>query len=195
MELCDDNFNKFTLFYSNLNIVSNIFYLITGILLLIYKYYFFGIFFTVVSIISSIHHYYNNNLVTCHKIQGREVHSYLSNLDVGSVNILLVILLIYLFKIDRKRKILHLLSIIICGIIGIVLFFYSQFVYKGYIKKENKLEKYNKNILQKKQKKEIIIKYKREIVYGKILYETIHSIWHVITGLVGVIAALFIINK
>lgn len=194
MELCDDNFNKFTLFYSNLNIVSNIFYLVTGILLLIYKYYFFGIFFTMVSIISSIHHYYNNNLVTCHKIQGREVHSYLSNLDVGSVNILLVILLIYLFRIDRKRKILHLSLIIICGLIGIVLFFYSQAVYKKYVKQEEDLEKYNK-IPQKKQKKEIIIKYKREIVYGKILYETIHSIWHVITGLVGVIAALFIINK
>lgn len=194
MELCDDNFNKFTLFYSNLNIASNIFYLITGILLLIYKYYFFGIFFTVVSIISSIHHYYNNNLVTCHKIQGREVHSYLSNLDVGSVNILLLIMLIYLFRIDRKRKILHLSSIIICGLIGIVLFFYSQSVYYKYEKQENDLKKYNK-IPQKNQKKEIIIKYKREIVYGKILYETVHSIWHVITGLVGVIAALFIINK
>ena len=194
MELCDDNFNKFTLFYSNLNIASNIFYLITGILLLIYKYYFFGIFFTVVSIISSIHHYYNNNLVTCHKIQGREVHSYLSNLDVGSVNILLVIMLIYLFRIDRKKKILHLSLIIICGLIGIVLFFYSQTVYYKYEKQEHDLEKYNK-IPQKNQKKEIIVKYKREIVYGKILYETIHSIWHVITGLVGVIAALFIINK
>lgn len=195
MELCDDNFNKFTLFYSNLNIASNIFYLVTGILLLIYKYYFFGIFFTAVSIISSVHHYYNNNLVTCHKIQGREVYSYLSNLDVGSVNILLVILLIYLFRIDRKRKILHLSSILICGIIGISLFIYSEIVYKKYDKNEKELEKYNKNIPQKNQKKEIIIKYKREIVYEKILYETIHSIWHVITGLVGVIAALFIINK
>lgn len=194
MDLCDDNFNKFTLFYSNLNIASNIFYLITGILLLIYKYFFFGVFFTVVSIISSIHHYYNNNLVTCHKIQGREVHSYLSNLDVGSVNILLLIMLIYLFRIDRKRKILHLSLIIICGLIGIVLFFYSQSVYYKYEKQEHDLKKYNK-IPQKNQKKEIIIKYKREIVYGKILYETIHSIWHVITGLVGVIAALFIINK
>lgn len=194
MELCDDNFNKFTLFYSNLNIASNIFYLITGILLLINKYYFFGIFFSAVSFISSIHHYYNNNLVTCHKIEGKEVHSYLSDIDVGSVNILLVIMLIYLFRIDRKRKILHLSSIIICGLIGIVLFFYSQTVYKKYVKHENHLEKYNK-IPQKKQKKEIIIKYKREIVYGKILYETVHSIWHVITGLIGVIAALFIINK
>ena len=195
MELCDNNFNKFTLFYSNLNIASNIFYLISGILLLINKYYFFGIFFTVVGIISSFHHYYNNNLVTCHKIQGREVHSYLSNLDVDSVNILLVIMLIYLFRIDRKRKILHLSSILICGIIGISLFIYSEIVYKKYDKNEKELEKYNKNIPQKNQKKEIIIKYKREIVYGKILYETIHSIWHVITGLVGVISALFIINK
>lgn len=195
MELCDENFNKFTLFYSNLNIASNIFYLISGILLLINKYYFFGIFFTAVSIISSFHHYYNNNLVTCHKIQGREVHSYLTHLDVDSVNILLVIMLIYLFRIDRKRKILHLSSILICGIIGISLFIYSEIVYKKYDKNEKELEKYNKNIPQKNQKKEIIIKYKREIVYGKILYETIHSIWHVITGLVGVIAALFIINK
>ena len=194
MELCDDNFNKFTLFYSNLNIASNIFYLVTGILLLIHKYYFFGIFFVVISIISSIHHYYNNNLVTCHKIQGRDVHSYLSYMDVGSVNILLFIMLIYLFRINRKRKILYLSSIIICGLIGIVLFFYSQYVYYKYDKKEADLEKYNK-IPQRKQKKEIIIKYKREIIYEKILYETIHSIWHVITGLVGIIAALFIINK
>ena len=152
MELCDNNFNKFTLFYSNLNIASNIFYLITGILLLIYKYYFFGIFFTVVSIISSIHHYYNNNLVTCHKIEGREVHSYLSNLDVGSVNILLLIMLIYLFRIDRRRKILHLSLIIICGLVGIVLFFYSQSVYYKYEKQEHDLKKYNK-IPQKNQKK------------------------------------------
>jgi len=194
MELCNENFNKFTLFYSNLNIASNIFYLITGILFFINKYYFLGIFFTAVSIISSVHHYYNNNLVTCHKIEGRDVHTYLGNLDVVSVNILLFVILIYLLRVDRKRKILHLSSIIICGLIGIVLYFYSQVVYKQYIKFEDKLEKYNK-IPQKKQKKEIITKYKREIVYGKILYETIHSIWHVVTGLVGVIAALFIINK
>ena len=128
------------------------------------------------------------------QIQGREVHSYLSNLDVGSVNILLLIMLIYLFRIDRRRKILHLSLIIICGLVGIVLFFYSQSVYYKYEKQEHDLKKYNK-IPQKNQKKEIIVKYKREIVYGKILYETIHSIWHVITGLVGVIAALFIINK
>ena len=192
MKLCSETFNKFTLFFSQLNITSNIFYLVAGIIFLIKKFYFFGIYLVMITIISSLHHYYNNNLVSCKDIKAKNIHTYLSKMDVISVNIFLVIMVIYLIYIKKNKKLFHLIIIFVIGIIGIVLFFYSEYIYYKYTKDE---VNYNKIKNEINEKKDEIINIKRNIIFNKILFVAVHSIWHIITGLVGVIIAFYLIDN
>ena len=193
MKMCSNDFNEMVKFFSDLSIVSNIFYLIAGLILLCYKKYFFGLFFTIVSIISSYHHYYNDDLQTCKKVIGLDEHSYLSKVDVISVNILIFLLLGYLFFIHKPIKIHNLILIGLCGAIGIFTFYYSEIYGKQHERLKDRL--LNIIINNRDLKRNDITELKRKIIYKKILYNAVHGIWHIITGLVGVMIALYIINK
>ena len=193
MKLCSDDFDKVVKFFSNLNIGSNIFYLITGLILLYHKKYFFGVYFTLVSIISSAHHYFNNDLQTCKHVSGYNKFPFLSRLDVVSVNILMCLLLGYLLFVKKPIKIHILILIGICGLIGLSMFFYSETFGNKHVLLKKKLHSININ--NKNVTRDQKTKLKRKIMYNEILYEAIHGIWHVITGLVGVMIAIYMISS
>jgi len=152
---------------------GNIIYVIPSIVALYNKMWIIGIFGLIVSIVSALHHkyiYVHPDCVVEHK--SHEHYTDLTHLDVILSNLLTLYMAYRIYKSNHKKTISFLLSLFIIGIIGLVFFYLSGWVYDSKAEKEDiNSQAYLKN---------------------STLYDFYHGMWHTYSGIIFIIGIIYL---
>ena len=190
MNICNEWLNNYISIFSTFIIGSNIFYLITSLLFFFSKDYFNGIVFLIMTTVSVIHHIFNYVLYNCDDLDDNKF-SFLTYVDEICVGIICIIMLIQIIRAKKplgKKWIL----IILLAIFGLSMWFLSiHFSHEATndIDIALSLESSNRksgSIKDSSLNSEINI-YKLRYILKENLYESGHGIWHLLTGLIGIV--------